>query len=111
MVSNDAFRRMALSLAESIEAPHFEKASFRVARKIFATLDQGARRACLKFSEENQSMFCSHDRSVIYPVPNKWGKMGWTFVELRRVRKTLLSAALTAAYCHVAPKKLAARYI
>src|SRR5438309_13037 len=33
-----AFRRLALSLPEAREEPHFERASFRVGKKIFATL-------------------------------------------------------------------------
>jgi hypothetical protein len=111
MVSNASFWQLALSFEQSIESPHFDKASFRVSKKIFATLDRQAARACLKFSEENQALFCSHDRRVIYPVPNKWGKMGWTFVDLKKIGKKLLAEALTVAYCDVAPKKLSARYI
>ena len=33
-----AFRKLALSLPEATEAPHFERASFRVGKKIFATM-------------------------------------------------------------------------
>jgi hypothetical protein len=33
-----AFRTLALSLPEATEAPHFERASFRVGKKIFATM-------------------------------------------------------------------------
>ena len=39
-------------------------------------------------------------------VPNKWGKQGWTFVEMQKVKKELFIDALTTAYCEVAPKKL-----
>jgi hypothetical protein len=44
---------------------------------------------------------------MIYPVPNKWGLQGWTFVELSRVSEELLRDALTTAYCTVAPARLA----
>jgi len=110
MVSNVAFRKVALSFNEAVELPHFDKASFRVSKKIFATLDEKQRRACLLLSGEDQSLYCSYDKSVIYPVPNKWGKKGATFIELKKVRKELLEAALTSAYCRVAPKGLAAQY-
>ena len=39
MVSVETFRQLALAFTEAVEAPHFEKASFSVTKKIFATLD------------------------------------------------------------------------
>lgn len=39
MVSIEAFRKLALSFPEVTEEPHFEKTSFRVKGKIFATYD------------------------------------------------------------------------
>jgi hypothetical protein len=39
----DAVRRFALSLPGVTEAPHFEKSSFRVAGRIFATVPPGGR--------------------------------------------------------------------
>lgn len=51
----------------------------------------------------------SFDASVIYLVPNKWGKQGWTLINLATVQEETLVDALTMAYCEVAPKKLAAQ--
>lgn len=79
MVDIEAFRDLALSFPDTIELPHFEKTSFRVNKKIFATLDNKNNRACLMLSEVDQSVFSAHDKSVIYPVPNKWGKKGALF--------------------------------
>lgn len=109
MVAINTFRKLALSFPESIELPHFEKTSFRVKKKIFATLSENER-ACLKFSEIDQSAFCSFDKTIIYPVPNKWGKQGWTFIELRKVKRDMLIDALTTAYCEVAPKALSKKF-
>jgi hypothetical protein len=39
MITESFFRELALSFPEATEAPHFEKTSFRVKNKIFATLD------------------------------------------------------------------------
>lgn len=102
------FRKLALSFPEAVEAPHFEKTSFRVKKKIFATYDAVNNRACLKLSEIDQDVFSSHDSTIIYPVNNKWGKQGWTMVELKKVNKAMFVDALTTAYCEVAPKGLAA---
>lgn len=107
MVSIDTFRKLALSFPEAIEEPHFENTSFRVKKKIFATYDEVKNRACIKLSEIDQDVFSSADKTIIYPVDNKWGKQGWTLIELKKVRKDLFADALTTAYCEVAPKKLA----
>lgn len=110
MVSIDAFRKLALSFPETTEEPHFEKTSFRVKKKIFATYDDVKKRACIKLSEIDQDVFSSADKTSIFPVDNKWGKQGWTNVELTKVNKELFIDALTTAYCEVAPKKLADQF-
>jgi predicted DNA-binding protein (MmcQ/YjbR family) len=98
---------MALSFPEATEEPHFEKTSFRVKKKIFATYDAIKKRACIKLSEIDQDIFSAADRTIIFPVDNKWGKQGWTLIEMTKVNKKIFEAALTTAYCEVAPKKLA----
>lgn len=107
MVTIDTFRKLALLFPEATEEPHFEKTSFRVKRKIFATYDAIKKRACIKLSEIDQDVFSSSDKTVIFPVDNKWGKQGWTLIEMSKVCEELFIDALTTAYCEVAPKKLA----
>ncbi len=110
MISLKTFRELALSFAEVTEQPHFEKASFRVKNKIFVTLDEAKHIACVKFSEADQSVYCLIDETIIWPVQNKWGKQGWTLINLKKIKKELLKDALTAAYCSVAPKAFVALY-
>jgi len=107
MATIDDLRKLALSFPETTEEPHFEKTSFRIKKKIFATYDEKNKRACLKLSEIDQDVFSASDKTIIYAVPNKWGKQGWTFVEMEKVNKELFIDALTTAYCEVAPKKFA----
>ena len=107
MVSIDIFRKLALSFPEATEEPHFEKTSFRVKKKIFATYDDIKKRACIKLSEIDQDVFSSADKTIIFPVENKWGKQGWTLIDMNKVKKKFFIDALTTAYCEVAPKKLA----
>jgi predicted DNA-binding protein (MmcQ/YjbR family) len=102
----DFLRQFALSLPETTEDPHFEKTSFRVRKKIFATYDEKNNRACLKLSEIDQDVFSTIDKAAIYPVPNKWGKQGWTLIELDKLGNEVLEDALKKAYSEVAPKKL-----
>ena len=107
MVSIDTLRKLALSFPEATKEPHFEKTSFRVKRKIFATYDGIKKRVCIKLSEIDQDVFSSADKTIIFPVDNKWGKLGWTLIEMNKVKKELFIDALTTAYCEVAPQKLA----
>ncbi|NBW38203.1 MAG: MmcQ/YjbR family DNA-binding protein [Cytophagia bacterium] len=107
MVIIDTVRKLALSFPETTETPHFEKTSFRVKTKIFATYDEKNKRLCIKLSEIDQHVFSSANKTIVYPLDNKWGKQGWTLIEMKKVKKDLVTDALTTAYCEVAPKKLA----
>lgn len=107
MVTITTLRKIARSFPEATEDPHFEKTSFRVKKKIFATYDEKNKRACIKLSAIDQDVFATAAKAIIYPVDNKWGKQGWTLIEMKKVNKDLFSDALTTAYCEVAPKKLA----
>lgn len=100
-------RKIALSFPETTEQPHFEKTSFRVKNKIFVTYDPANKIACFKLSDIDQNVFVSADKSNIYPVPNKWGKQGWTYIKIEKIHLDLFTDALTTAYCSVAPKNLA----
>lgn len=110
MVSATEVKKIALDFEATAELPHFEVISFRVRKKIFATLNLQENRACLKLSLIDQDVFSKVNQGVIYPVPNAWGKYGWTLVDLKRVRKVVFKDAITCAYCNVAPLKLAAKY-
>jgi predicted DNA-binding protein (MmcQ/YjbR family) len=105
MVSIETFQKIALAFPEAKEEPHFEITSFRVAKKIFATLDISEKRATLKLSLKDQDIFCLYDKNVMYPVPNKWGKQGWTHINLKTIKKEMCIDALRVAYSTVAPEK------
>ena len=105
MVDEATLRNIALSFPDTVEQPHFEKTSFRAKKKIFATYSAYDKRACLKLSEIDQSVFCSFNKSIIYPVPNKWGKQGWTLFELNKIEVEMLHDALETAYKEVTRKK------
>lgn len=107
MVDIQILRRKAMTFPEATEQPHFEKTSFRVKNKIFATYDDVKKRATLKLSESEQDLFCLVQKQSIFPVPNKWGKQGWTIFELPSTSEEVLADALISAYKNVAPKKLA----
>jgi len=105
MVSFETFRKLALSFENTTEEPHFEKTSFRINKKIFATFDEKNNRAVLKLNEIDQSVFCASSEMIFYPVDNKWGKQGWTIVELSKVRPEMFEDALLHSYQNVITKK------
>lgn len=108
MVTEQYLRSLALSFPEATELPHFEKTSFRIRKKIFATYDAVEQSACMKLSLVHQEVFTKAGDGAIYPMPNKWGKRGWTMVKLAKVNSHLFAHALKVAYCACAPQKLAA---
>jgi predicted DNA-binding protein (MmcQ/YjbR family) len=107
MITPDDFRQLALGLPEATEAPHFADVSFRVKQKIFASLNVSEGTAVLKLTELQQSVYCVWDTTACYPVRNKWGKQGWTVLQLAKVDAEFAADILNASYCNVAPKKLA----
>ncbi len=104
MADTKSFKTIALSFPGSTELPHFEKTSFRVGKKIFATLDQQHKVGCVKLNETDQSVYCAIDELLIYPVKNKWGKNGWTFIDLTKIGKKLLGEMLATAFNEVNKK-------
>ena len=105
-MTSQEFRTMALSFPGTAEAPHFERAAFKViGKRIFATLHETSLTANLKLTAVDQSVFCGYDRAVVYPVPNKWGLQGWTTFELKKVPKELMLDALDTAYQDVLKPK------
>jgi len=105
MVLIDTFRKLAMSFPNVTEEPHFEKTSFRINKKIFATFDEKNNTAILKLNEIDQSVFCASSQMIFYPIPNKWGKQGWTIVELSKVRTEMFEDALILSYQNVVAKK------
>jgi hypothetical protein len=97
MVTAASVRRQALSIEGVTEQPHFDMTSFRLGKRIFITLNKTNTKICIKLTPEDQDLFSLHDRKTIYAVPNAWGKQGWTFVELKKVRAAVMKDLLAAA--------------
>ena len=105
-ISLEIARQMALALPGAVEMPHFDHPSFRANGKIFATLWEKENRMMVKLPLIEQSVFHSFDPAVFYPVPNKWGLKGATFVELAKVRRDMLEDALRVAWENVQKKNI-----
>ena len=110
MITIEQARKAALSLPETDEKPHFDLTSFGVKNKIFATIHADKNYVMVKLSAIDQSVFCAYNKEVIFPVPGDWGKHGATFVNLKKVKKSMLIDAITTAWKTTAPPKLVEKY-
>jgi hypothetical protein len=97
-------RRIALLLEGTIEAPHFDRAAFKV-RRNYATLPPDGLTANLKLTPDEQELKCLLAPEAFAPVPNAWGKQGWTTVTLGALSEAELRHALEMAWRHALPRK------
>ena len=104
MATGAGLRKIALSLEGTKEAPHFDRAAFKVAR-IYVTLASDGRTANFKFTPDEQELKCLVAPEAFEPVPNAWGKQGWTSAKLEALSSADLGAALKAAWAHARPAK------
>ncbi|MCC6919394.1 MAG: MmcQ/YjbR family DNA-binding protein [Alphaproteobacteria bacterium] len=108
MTTEAKVRALALALPEATEAPHFEATSFRIRKKIFATLGERALPLVVKLRPDQQAMMTETQPGTFTAIPGHWGRAGWTSVAIAVADAATIRHALTLAYCNVAPKKLAA---
>ena len=105
-MTEEQFRRMALSFPEASEGGHMGHPDFRVGGKIFATLWPKPGWAMVKLTPEQQEFFLHAEPAVFSRVEGGWGWAGATSVQLRAAKKALLHEALLAAWRNRAPKRL-----
>jgi hypothetical protein len=98
------FRRIALSLPGTIEAPHFERTAFKVAR-IYATLAPDGKTANLMLKPDEQALKCEVAPEAFAKIPNAWGARGATSVKLSALGVSELRAALETAWQHAVSKR------
>jgi hypothetical protein len=101
-------RRLALSLDGTVEAPHFDRAAFRVARS-YVTLAADGRTANFKFAPADQEFKCMLAPEAFRPVPGGWGKQGWTTATLSALSVPELKDALEIAWRQALPRRKTSR--
>jgi len=99
-----AFRRLALSFPDTEERSHMDHPDFRVAGKIFATLNHDESLGMVKLTPDQQEVFVHDDPKVFEPVNGAWGLKGATHIRLSAATKEMLQNALLAAWKNNAPK-------
>ena len=104
MATAKDLRRLALALDGTTEAPHFDRAAFKVAR-IYVTLAADGKTANFKFTPDEQEFKCMMLPEAFAPVPNAWGRQGWTTATLAKLTAADLASALEMAWQHALAKK------
>jgi hypothetical protein len=108
VITQTIFRKIALALPEAKEQGFRGRPSFRVGRKMFATLHVDESRAVVKLSLADQS-------AVVKSDPRKYSLMpfsytGFTNVHLRHVNAGEVRELVDHAWRGVALKRTVARY-
>jgi hypothetical protein len=104
MATGKDLRRLALALAGTTEAPHFDRAAFKVAR-IYVTLAADGRTANFKFTPDEQEFKCMMAPEAFAAVPGGWGRQGWTTATLAALSAPELKDALETAWRHAVARK------
>lgn len=105
-MTENEFRKLALSLDGSEEKGHMGHPDFRVGGKIFATLQPDKGLAMVSLSVDQQEIFVQVAPEVFEPVPGGWGRKGATYVRLSRAGRKVVREALSTAWRNRAPRKL-----
>jgi hypothetical protein len=108
MATGADLRRIALALAGTSEAPHFDRAAFK-ARVTYATLAADERSANLKFTPDQQTFKSMLAPQAFSALPNRWGERGWTQALLSELSEAELTAAVEMAWTNALQKPPARR--
>ncbi len=103
MANAKDLRRIALALAGTTEAPHFDRAAFKV-KRIYVTLAADGKTANFKFAPDEQELKCNVMPDAFQPVAGGWGRQGWTTATLSGLNAAELRDALEVAWRHALPK-------
>jgi hypothetical protein len=100
-------RRLAMALPEVTQQPHFDRASFRVAGKIFATVAPDGASVNVFVDDATREIMTTVDPKAFETL--WWGKkIAGLKVDLAAAKSRDLRALLRAAWERKAPKKLLA---
>ena len=92
------FRSAALSLPGASQSAHMGHPDFRLAGRVFATLDYpDEKHGMVRLAPQQQKKFVGMAPEVFSPCTGAWGRRGATAVRLAPARVRLIRAALEEA--------------
>jgi hypothetical protein len=108
-VTDDAFRRMALGMADAVEREHMGHPDFRAPGprgRIFATIHADRAFGMVKLTPQQQRRFVRSNPDAFAPESGAWGRGGCTAVRLVAVDEETLGEAMTLAWQNVSKKPM-----
>ena len=103
------FRKIALSLKDTIEAAHMGHPDFRVGGRIFASLHSDLLWGMVALTPDQQREFVQEYGETFVPENGAWGRSGYTKANLALVDEDSLGRALTLARQNAIDKNTAKR--
>ncbi len=85
--------------------PHFEKISYRIGKSIVATYNESTFMFTVKLPLDDQESYSILYPNNVYPVPNKWGNVGWTHVDIDGLQESIIQEIFYCSYREVAIKQ------
>jgi hypothetical protein len=108
MVSAEKLRTMALSLPDAHEAPHFDRTSFRVDERIFATMTKDGKEAMVKVQPIEKIETLLETRPETFFSYGGWTTKGGALgIRLARIEVALLRGLLAEAHANLTAKRAA----
>lgn len=113
MVDVATLRRILLALPNALEAPHFDRRSFKAGRgscrRTILTLAPDEASVNFMFTPEEQTWKLAVAPDLFAPVPGGWGRMGATTAALADLTEDDLAAAVTMIFERIARPPAARR--
>ena len=97
------FRRLVLSLPETVESSHFSHPDFRVRNRVFATLGYpDSRYGMVRLTPEEQKELVRAAPESFRPAAGAWGRSGSTIILLSTIDVGSIRPILQAAWENIA---------
>ena len=97
-MTENGFRKIALSMQGAIESAHMGHPDFRANGKIFATLHDDKKSGMVKLTPEQQQDFLGEHPEMFVPENGAWGRSGCTRVILNKADEEAVGEAMTLAW-------------
>jgi hypothetical protein len=106
-MTGGALRRFALSLPETREEPHFQRTSFRVGKKIFATTTRDGKEAMVRVPDRDfLDTLLARQPRVFFSYGGWTRRNGALGVRLRAVPSDLMKDLVLHSWRSVAPRRV-----
>jgi hypothetical protein len=105
-----AFRKLALSLAGVTEQPHFERTSFRVGKKIVATMTSDGREAMTRVAPRDKLYRLLREQPDVFFSHKGWtARLGAVGIRLAKADAKLIAELLGECHQKVSSKSAKSR--